>query len=347
MTPSPAAPSPSFRFRPYHEGDEPHVISLLQAAFGAWPREISDQDPIEMFHWKHRANPFGRSVMMVVEAEETVVGFAAWLRWRIAAHYQTFEALRIVDLAVDRSYRGHRLHPALVRQARAHLPQEAAFTFSLPNERSRPGSRRLQSHQLGVFPLLVRLRTPVRSAARLFSGWGGESGRDRTPLVDAESAADALGDGDSISALLSQVEQSNARFTTVKDLGYLRWRYGTLGVYRAVREHRGGRLVGLAIFRVRPRGRSWVSTVCEVLVAPGDRTTAHRLFDRLARAAAVDYVICHFPPGSTARRAAIRSGFLRVRSGPVPTVGPLREGIVPDPTKSDSWAICLGDLDLL
>ncbi|MDQ6835014.1 MAG: GNAT family N-acetyltransferase [Actinomycetota bacterium] len=346
MTPPLAASNPSFQFRPYRDQDEPHVLELLQAAFGSWPREIEDQDPTELFRWKHQANPFGRSVMTVAEADGRLVGFAAWLRWRMTANDRPFGVLRIVDLAVHGSYRGHRLHPALVRHGQPHLPPDAAFTLSVTNERSRSGSRKLQAHELGVFPLLVRPRSPLRSAARRIRRRPG-SPPDRSPLVEAEPAAAALGDGESISALLAQTERSNDRFTTVKDLDYLRWRYGTLGIYRAVRVERGGRLTGLAIFRIRPRGRSWVSTLCEVLVFPGDRRTARRLLDQVVHAAAVDYVICQFPPGSTARRAAMRCGFLRVRSGPVPTVSLLRQGVVPDPTEAASWAICLGDLDLL
>ena len=74
---------------------------------------------------------------------------------------------------------------------------------------------------------------------------------------------------------------------------------------------------------------------------------ARRLLRRVAQATTVDFVVCHFPQGSAARHAAIQSGFVRVRSGPAPTVRPLVEHVDPDPTKRSSWAISLGDLDLL
>jgi GNAT superfamily N-acetyltransferase len=335
------------QIRPYRNEDEPHVLALLHGAFGTWPGGIVDQDPSELFRWKHEANAFGRSVMMVAEAEGRLIGFAAWLRWRMSANGRTFEALRAVDVAVDRVYRGQGVYGALVRAASPYFPHDAAFTLSTPNELSRPGSLRVGGGELGTFPLLVRVPAPVRSAVRLIRRSPSKRASLPGPLMHAEPAADALADDGSVSSLLSGAEQSTGRFTTDKSLEYLRWRYGTLKDYRAVREHRDGQLVGIAIFRVRPRGRSWVSTVCELITAPGDRAAARKLFQRVVQASAVDYIICHFPSDSTARQAAIRCGFLRIRSGPVPTVRLLKPNVDPDPTQHGSWAICLGDLDLL
>jgi len=343
----PGGQSPRFQVRPYRNEDEPHVLQLLRAAFGTWPHGIAGQDPTELFRWKHQANTFGRSVMMVAEGEGALIGFAAWLRWRVSVNGKTFEALRAVDVAVDRAYRGLGVYGALVQGASAHFPHDAAFTLSSPNDLSRPGSLRAGGRELGVFPLFVRVRSPLRSAVGLIRANGSERACSSGPVVNAESAADALRDSERVTSLLSDAEGSTARFTTVKSLDYLRWRYGSLEAYRAIREHRDGHLAGIAIFRVRPRGRSWVSTVCEVLVLPGDRAAAHKLLHRVVKASAADYAICHFPPDSTTRQAAIRSGFLRLPSGPVPTVRPLKGNITPAPTEHGSWAICLGDLDLL
>jgi GNAT superfamily N-acetyltransferase len=337
---------PVVQIRPYRDRDEPGVLRLLQAAFGGWPSTIEAEDPAELFRWKHVANPSGRSVMVVAEAEGAVIGFGAWLRWRVTANGQTFEVLRAVDLAVDRAYRGQGVYGELVQEAIRQFPPDIAFTLNAPNQLSRAGSLGVGGRELGVFPLFVRLRAPLRSAVRLIGEHGLAHARDGAPPVDAESVAGALRDGEYVSALLSRIGPSDARFTTVRDLDYLAWRYGGLGIYRAIREGRDGRLAGLAIFRIRRRGRFRVAVVCELLVAHGDRAVARRLLRRVARAAAVDYIICHFPSGSAARQAAILFGFVRVPWGPAPTVRRVQEQLDPDPTERDSWAICLGDLDL-
>jgi GNAT superfamily N-acetyltransferase len=332
--------------RPYCEDDEPGTLRLLQAAFGMWPHLIEDQDAAEAFRWKHLTNPAGRSLMMVAESDGSVVGFAAWMQWRVSAGDHVVEVLRAVDLAVDHRYRGQGVYAGLVREATMRFAPDVAFTFNTPNELSRMGSLNAGGQELGVFALLVRPRALGRTAVRSVGDRMRAQRLQRTPEIDAESAADALSDREQIARLLSQIERPNGRLATVRDLDYLTWRYGTLGAYRAVREYQHGRLVGMAFFRVRRRQRSWISIVCELLVAPGERSTARRLLRSVAQAAPVDYLVCHFPQGSAARQAAIQRGFVRVRSGPAPTVRQLVEHIEPDPTRRASWAISLGDLDL-
>jgi GNAT superfamily N-acetyltransferase len=333
--------------RPYGDDDEPGVLGLLQAAFGRWPRVVEDQDPGDAFRWKHLANPAGRSLMMVAETDGTLVGFAAWMRWRVTAGATVFEVLRAVDVAVDRRYRGQGVYGELVREATLRFAPEVAFTFNAPNELSRTGSLTAGGRELGVFAVLVRPRAPLRSAVQLV----GDRSRSRllrgTPAIQAESAADALSHREQVASLLAQIEHANGRLATVKDLDYLTWRYGTLPLYRAVREYRDGHLAGMAFFRVRRRQSSWISIVCDLLVRPGDRSTARRLLRAVAQAAPAGYLVCHFPEDSAARRAAIQRGFVRVRSGPTPVVRQLVEHVEPDPTSRSSWAISLGDLDLL
>ncbi len=338
------------QIRPYGDDDEPGALRLLQAAFGRWPRLVEDQDPGDAFRWKHLANPLGRSLMMVAETDGSLVGFAAWMQWRVTAGAEVFEVLRAVDVAVDHRYRGQGVYARLVREATTRFVPEVVFTFNAPNELSRGGSLRAGGRELGVFALLVRPRAPVRSA-RTLVGDGMRSGLLRgsrgSPAIDAESAADALSHREQVASLLAQIEQANGRLATVRDLNYLTWRYGTLPVYRAVREYQDGRLAGMAFFRVRRRQRSWISIVCELLVRPGDRPMARRLLRAVSQAAPVDYLVCHFPQGSAARQAAIQRGFVSLRSGPAPVVRQLVEHIEPDPASRSSWAISLGDLDLL
>ena len=114
-----------------------------------------------------------------------------------------------------------------------------------------------------------------------------------------------------------------------------------------MRELDNGRLTGLALFRVRSRGRGRVTNICELLVREGDHRSARRLLRRVAAAPAVDFVVGHFPPGSTARRAAVRGGFIRAPFGLLPTVRRLKDGVVPDPVAPEAWALTLGDFDQL
>ncbi|MGB9183560.1 MAG: GNAT family N-acetyltransferase [Solirubrobacteraceae bacterium] len=337
----------AFEIRAYKPEDEPQVLDLLQAAFGGWPSEVEAQRPAELFRWKHMESPFGPSILLVAEASGAVIGFQAWLRWRLRAAGRTFHGLRAVDLAVDAEHRRRGVYAALIRAGMQHFPEETAFTLSNPNPRSRPAAIKSGLSEIGQFPLFLRVRSPIRLGMSLIDERRREDAREPSPAVEAEPAAEALLDGDAVGSLLAEAEEPEARLRTVKDLDYLRWRYGSLSLYRAVRVQRGGRLAGMAIFRVRRRGPRLVLTICELLVAGSDRRLARQLLRQVVNASPADFLICHFPSRSTQRQAAVQCGFLHLPRGPVPTIRLLSTDMVPDPTRQASWALCLGDLDLL
>jgi GNAT superfamily N-acetyltransferase len=336
------------RIRPYSDVDERGVLDLLGEAFGTWPHVLSQATPTEVFRWKHLENPFGRSVMLIAEADGAPVGFAAWLRWRMRAGERTYEALRAVDVAVHPAFQRRGVFAALLGEATRQFPPEAAFTLSSPNRLSRAGALGIGARKVRVIPLFVRVPTPMRSAIRWFgAGHPRVAAGDFEPVGQAESAHSALRDRADVAALLSQLTPPAGRLHTVASLEYLRWRYGDVGGYRAVRELHDGRLTGLAVFRVRVRGRARVTNVCELLVREGDHRSARRLLRRVAAATAVDFVVCLFPHGSTARRAAVHGGFIRAPFGLLPTVRRLKDGVVPDPVAHEAWALTLGDFDQL
>ncbi len=343
----PGASRAAFEIRAYKPEDEPQVLDLLQAAFGRWPSEVPGQDAAELFRWKHMESPFGRSILLVAEANGVTIGFAGWLRWTLRASGRTYHGLRGVDLAVDFEHRRRGVYAALVREAPKHFPDEITFTLSNPNQRSRPGSIKSGSSEIGQFPLFLRVRSPVRLGMSLIDKRWCADAREQGPRVEAEPAAEALLDGDAVRSLLAAAEEPEARLRTVKDLDYLRWRYGSLSLYRAVRMQRAGSLVGMAIFRVRSRGPRSVSTICEVLVARDDRRLARQLLRQVVKASPVDFLVCHFPSRSTLRQVAVQCGFVQVPRGPVPIIRLSSTDMVPDPTRQASWALCLGDLDLL
>jgi GNAT superfamily N-acetyltransferase len=334
--------------RPYQDADEGSVIELLSAALGAGP---AGARPPEFFRWKHLESPFGRSYMLVAEAEGRIVGLRAFMHWRFRAGGTVLRAVRAVDTATHPDYQGRGIFSRLTRQALRDIGGQVDLVFNTPNDKSLPGYLKMGWRRVGKVPVSVRVRRvlPLVAARGKF--------RDRTtssrelrpaPEVSAESAAEALRDP-GLSSLLADAEKARAgRIATPRDLRYLRWRYGSAPLldYRAVREDRDGELAGIALFRVRPRGELWETTVAEVIVRPGDRTTARRLIRRVIDAALVDHLACHFPSRSQEARAALSTGFLRVPGGVTFVIQPLLEEVQPDPTELRSWALTLGDLEV-
>jgi hypothetical protein len=166
--------------------------------------------------------------------------------------------------------------------------------------------------------------------------------------VDAEDAARALEDEAGVASLLSEMGDSSTRLVTDRDVDYLRWRYGSAPLldYRAVQMLEGERLRGLAIFRVRPRGTLWESTVAEVLVGPNDHGARRELIRRVVRAASVAHVTCRLGPGLPSASRALVSGYIPCPLGPTLVVRPLKSDMTPDPMPRRSWNLSIGDFEV-
>jgi GNAT superfamily N-acetyltransferase len=329
------------KVRAFDAKDEPRVLEVLQAAFGQWPRDIQGVTASEFFRWKHMAGPFGPSILLVAEVDGEVIGFAAYMPWRFRARGQILRAMRAVDFAVHPSHRRRGTSMALTQAAVKHFSGDVAFTWSNPNEQSRPGSLKSGRHEVRRLPRFVRLRGPLRETIRRGSGRG-----SKTPphmRIKAETAAEILHDGSYASRLLARTKDPDDRLATVKDLDYLRWRYGQLAEYRAVRIDTDGGGSGMAIFRARRHGSFWVSHVCELFVEDDDRRTIRHLLHQVRDAAPADFISCSFP----SRHHAALYGFVQYRGGTVLMTHPLQQNLVPDPTQRASWALSRGDLELL
>lgn len=333
--------------RTYRDEDEPRVLELLDAALGGGPAGARSPD---FFRWKHLQNPFGRSFMLIAEADDRIVGLRAFLRWRFAAGDRSLHAVRAVDTATHPEYQGRGIFRRLTLDALDALRGDVDLVFNTPNPQSLAGYLTMGWAVVGDAPFSIRPLRPIRFASRLRSARSLEEHVEGTrPPVRAVGAGEALADVAEVDRLLEESGTPGSLLHTARDGEFLRWRFGTAPAldYRAIRAEAQGRLRGLAIFRVRPRGRLWETTIAEVIVPRGDRRTAGRLLRDVAAAARVDHVTCRFVAGTAAARAARRWGAVRSPKGITFVVNPLREGILPEPSDLGSWALSLGDLEVL
>ena len=122
--------------RPYRDADEQAVLGLLSDALGGGP---AGTRPAEFFRWKHLENPFGRSFMLVAEADGRIVGLRAFMRWEFVAGDRRFRAVRAVDTATHPDHQGKGIFSRLTLEALDALRDQADFVFNTPNEKSLPG----------------------------------------------------------------------------------------------------------------------------------------------------------------------------------------------------------------
>lgn len=344
MIPDTTSPG-TYQLRPYTDADEEQTIALLAASLGAGP--TGERSP-EFFRWKHLDNPFGRSFMLVVEDGDRIVGFRSFMRWRLRAGAAGLKAVRAVDTATHPDHQGRGIFSMLTRRAIDELKSEVDLVFNTPNHKSGPGYLKMGWVIAGEVPVSVRIRHPIRfvRGARSFRE-AEPPDRDR-PHLDADPANSVLDDERAIVQLLEESQLRDGRLATPRTIDYLKWRYGSApGLdYRAVPHERNGRLVGLAFFRVRPRGPLWESTVCDLICLPDDGSTTRRLLHDVMRAARVDHVTTHFPTGTVQKKGATRLGFLRSPAGMQLMVNKLQPTGASDPAQLGSWALTLGDLEV-
>jgi len=329
-------------FRPYRTDDEAAVLACLEASLGGGP---AGKRPREFFHWKHMANPFGSSLMLVAEADGRIAGLRAFMRWRFRAGSDSFDAVRAVDTATHPDFRGGGIFQRLTLAALDMLRHEGVdLVFNTPNPDSLRGYLKMGWKIVGRMPISIRVLRPARFIARSRAQvpLNGEP-----PAPTAPPAREVLASGE-IEDLVRD-HPVDARFHTDRTAEYLRWRYADAPLldYRAVTHRdRDGRLDGLSIYRVRPRGGRWEATLAELVTRPGDRTVTRETLRAVHRTCHADHVACHFPRGSDAAAAARRAGYVRVPGGMVFVTRPVREKLDPNPMDQDSWALSVGDLEV-
>lgn len=360
--------------RPARPEDRPRLVELLTLCLG----EGSVPRTEEFWRWKHEANPFGPSPVLLAEVEGRIVGVRAFLRWRWRSGEREVPAVRAVDTATHPDWRGRGVFSRLTRRLLEDVAADGtAFVFNTPNRASGAGYRKLGWRPLGRAPVLMRplapvatvlrwgLGTPGGGAARRNRQRGGSGGggpdalRARAPDLSAFLSVEELLEAPALDGLLEVLDlhPADRRYRTPLDRSYLRWRYADPpGLdYRALWSGGGGRAGAPAavVFRGRRRGRFREVVVSEVLVPPGEAggRAARELLRRLARSArraGADYLAAVASRRTPERRALARSGFL-----PVPGAGPTvvvrglgHAGALPDPAAASSWRWSGGSLEV-
>jgi hypothetical protein len=181
----------------------------------------------------------------------------------------------------------------------------------------------------------ARLRSPASLLRVLRSRVPAEKWSD--DLTCGVPAAQALADTSGVEALLKGLSPAGG-LSTLRTPAFLSWRYGfpplNYGVLRA-----GASITdGIAIFRLRRRGRCIEATICDLLVPGDDKPVKARLVRQLLRLSGADYAL------KAGGQAISEAAMLRApRQGPVLTWRALAG---PDQPPLAQWRLALGDIEL-
>jgi len=313
--------------------DLPALLGLLADAMA---RDARDPRFEALYRWKHDENAFGPSPAWVAVDGDVVAGLRVLMRWEFLLDGRPVRAVRAVDTATHPDHQGKGIFTKLTMHALDAVRADGVdFVFNTPNDQSRPGYLKMGWEVVGKLPVSVRPRSPA-SLPRMLAGrvpaerWSAEA-------TAGEPAADVLADETALAALLA-TRPPGAGLRTRTSPAFLRWRYATpLLSYRAF-VARGGVEEGVALVRVRPRGRAREAVLCELLAAEGDVRIERALTRAVERHVDADYVLRLGGP------VAGRDGFVRLPGqGPVLTC---RAAAGRAPARLGSWRLTMGDVEL-
>ena len=324
--------------------DDAAIARLMTACFGARTQLVNDA----FWHWKHEANPFGRSLVLVAEEAGHLVGLRAFMRWTWRSGECEVPAVRAVDTVTHPDHRGQGIFKRLTLRLRDEMREEGmAFVYNTPNAQSRPGYLKMGWTLVGKPTLWVRPVRPVRLATALRSdGLGGDEGT--SPVVDAEHAGDALA-LPAVRSIVEAARDGNTAYHTAPTTDYLQWRYTSVPGFTYYAAAKGDGAGGaLLVMRARQRGALRELRICDLVVGPMPeaRRNARVLLGRLPRVADVDVVLGMQPPGLGVG-TLVRAGYLPApRTGPILTSYPLNTDGLPDPRVLAHWQPQVGALEL-
>ncbi len=326
------------------DADLPAVVDLLERALGKAPGGV---DRRALFEWKHLANPFGRSVALVAEADGVLAGVRTFMRWGLrTAEGGSVQAVRAVDTATAPEVRRRGVFSSLTRAGLERCRAETvAFVFNTPNAKSLPGYLKMGWREVARWPMWLRVRHPARLAGaalrRDLRSGPAVAVTGSTELVPGSAMAGWPGLADLLAAAMPLTGLSTARSPE-----FLRWRYaeGPLP-YHALGA--GDPLRAVVVGRVRSRGSLTEAVVCEALCRPDAAADLAGLLRAFPRLAGADHAVASVGPAWPARRALALAGYRRLpRAGMTFVVRPVKEDVAPDPLDRASWSLQLGDLEL-
>ena len=322
---------PGYRLRPFEPRDQKGVVRLLCAHFQGW---ASRRDPESFFRWKHIHNPFGPSLMSVVEYDGSIVAFRAFLRWCFQHRGEPVSAVRGADAVTDPAHIRRGLWQAMTVVDLRRLHGQADIALAHGNVKTQTGYQKLGWQEVSSFVPLV---TPV-NLRRLV--WRRTQGVTQALFAPVESRAVQ----DTLDSLIEAVPSNSNQVNTAPSMDYLQWRYLRLPDprYRAVVTDLTGGYVGVTIGWIRRRRGLREFRISSIL-APVTTPQARRKLMDSYRQLPVDYLVQLAGPGIR----PIRSTSILDRPWPrgrVRLLGTQLKEDFPLPGQ-ESWNLMLGDLE--
>lgn len=189
--------------------DKATIVGLLKISLG----EGLLKKTTAVWTYKHEANPFGASYVLVAEEGEQLLGVRAFMAWEWQRGTALWKAYRAVDTATHPAHQGKGIFKQLTLQA-LHAVGEASpcFIFNTPNSQSKPGYLKMGWKAVGKIRLTLWF-------VPLLALWYWKKGKGALGHRIGPAALKRL------CASHNQKLSDSSCFFTPKTPEYLRWRY--------------------------------------------------------------------------------------------------------------------------
>lgn len=304
------------------DSDIEQVLELMRLSLGE-PLLLRRTD--DLFRWKHIDNPFGRSIALVAEEDNRIVGLRTFMRWNLfTPDGETLRCIRAVDTATHPEYQRRGIFSRLTEEAvEIAKDDDVDLIFNTPNEKSKPGYIKMGWREVG------RIGAMVRPSISLMRGVTGDDGVDPRQYMSDPLPADTTG----------LTDRSPLGLRTPRSPEYLAWRFTS---HPSARYFMVGDASGTAILRPNRRNGRRELVVADLLGSPVPATRA------AVRSAARSYLATWFSAGSPERSAVLRQGFLPLPRFTALTLvmRPLRD-LPAEYSSLQAWDTAVSDFELL
>ncbi|MDT0644592.1 GNAT family N-acetyltransferase [Zunongwangia sp. F363] len=310
--------------RKAEEKDISGIIQVLKASLGETDLPVSE----DVWRYKHVANPFGPSIVLVAEEANKIVGVRAFMRWQWQLQDTSYSALRAVDTATHPSFQGKGIFKKLTLKALEEAEKNGDnFVFNTPNEQSRPGYLKMGWEQVG------KVRVGLRPAFNSFWKTGGTNLFYKQIINTSSEKIENLCEG------WNKKLAWEKKLFTPKSREYLYWRYekNQLQSYEVYAEED---IYLAAYIKRRGKLRELRITECLYLNSASEVKEIKKLIKKMSLRFGVQF--CSFSPDLLGLGFSVKGKF-----GPILTFKEAsKRTYEKDLLQIENWNSSLGDLEL-
>lgn len=188
------------------ENDIPEILNVLKASLG----ETSSQKTEKVWRYKHIDNPFGKSLVLVAEEDNKLIGVRAFMRWKWQKGEQVYSTFRAVDTATHPNHQGKGIFKKLTLRALEIAKEQGDhFVFNTPNSKSKPGYLKMGWKEVNKLKIQLRPLNPLKTVKNQFE----------YKIIGEKSASEKV-----MNSFFEKQKGINRLFTP-KNINYLLWRY--------------------------------------------------------------------------------------------------------------------------